>query len=90
MSTLRDRRRLADVTVAFKVLHGLVDVQPSDTGISLSAFPTRGAGCNLTVHSASSVKISKTFSFQIASEWNSLPLAAKQAPTLRTFKSKLK
>jgi hypothetical protein len=88
--TLHDRRRLADVTMAFKVLHGLVDIQSSNIEISMSVLPTRGGGCNLTAHSASSVKISKTFSFRIANEWNSLPLAAKQAHTLRTFKSKFK
>jgi ribonuclease P/MRP protein subunit RPP40 len=89
MVTLQDRRRKADLMIAYKILHGHYDIPPDSVGISLSKLDTRGGGSNLTVHRASSTKISRSFYYRIASEWNAMPIAAKQSKSIWTFARKL-
>lgn len=89
MVTLQDRRRKADLMIAYKILHGHYDIPPDSVGISLSKLDTRGGGSNLTVHRASSTKISRSFYYRIASKWNAMPIAAKQSNSIWTFARKL-
>jgi hypothetical protein len=90
MCSLQDRRRLADVIIAFKALHGLLGILPSNIGVTLSELSTRGGGCNLIVSRVSTTRLKQSYNFRIAHVWNNLPRAAKQAPTLRNFKNKFK
>ena len=79
------RRKAADITFAYKLLHGLVDIEPATVGVRLLSSNTRGSGVNLCVDKATSVRVGKCFNFRIAKIWNELPLAVKMASSTASF-----
>jgi ribonucleases P/MRP protein subunit RPP40 len=89
LETLEARRLHADLLSVFKLLHGMLDINPSSVGVVLSTAPTRGQGINLVVHRANSCSVGYSFSFRVAKSWNNLPPAIKAATSLGIFKKLL-
>jgi Reverse transcriptase (RNA-dependent DNA polymerase) len=86
---LQTRRLAADLIYAYKCLHGYVDIQPDQIGLSFVTSVTRGNGINLAVQRASTCYVARSFNYRIAEQWNRLPLNVKIAPSLSSFKNRL-
>ena len=87
--TLLERRIKADLVLVYKILHGLVDCL--DCMLELDNFSrTRGHSWKLK-HKGFRVNARKNFfSVRITSVWNQLSDDIVSAPTLYSFKKKLK
>ena len=86
LATLEHHRNQADLIIAFKVLHGELDIDAGSIGVAWSQAPTRGCGANLLVRRAANNVIGKSYCFRIAKLWNSLPAPAKCTQSLSVFK----
>ena len=86
LDKLEDRRCRADLIIVFKVLHGLLAIDPTIIGMQLFTTPTRSHGLGLIVHRAINNTVGKTFSFRMSMKWNSLSMTAKSSSMLRIFK----
>ena len=75
--SLSTRRRNADLTLAYKLIHKLIDLNSSAVGVELCKGITRSAGINLTVRRAKSTLVKKSFNYRIAAIWNKLPIETK-------------
>ena len=85
LQSLSDRRKFSDLSYAYKLLHGLVDVNTASLDVTVSHGVTRGV--NLTVRRVTSQLVKKSFTYRIAHEWIALPFLTKTAASLNTFKS---
>jgi hypothetical protein len=86
LETLQTKRQRADTLLAFKVLHGLVDVNAGTLGLVLSTAPTTGQGIHLVIHRATSSRVASTYCYRIGHQWNCLTNSvAKQATSKGRF-----
>ena len=74
---LSTRRRNADLTLAYKLIHRLIDLNSSAVGVELCKGITRSTGVNLTVRRAKSTLVKKSFNYRIVAMWNKLPIKTK-------------
>ena len=88
-TTLETRRNVADLTFAFKCLHGLVDVKPEEIGLELQHGITRGAGVHLHQPKAVNCRVGSMFMFRIPALWNSLLASILQYSSASCFKNRL-
>ena len=87
--SLCTRRKNIDIAFTYKLLHNLVNIDSESPGIRLCDGNTRSSGVNLALCRASTELIRNTFCYRVQRQWNKLPLLAKYAPSLATFKSKI-
>ena len=88
--SLSTRRRNADLMLAYKLIHKLIDLNSSAAGVELCKGITRSASINLTVRRAKSTLVKKSFNYRIAAIWNKLPIETKQYTKISVFKSHLR
>ena len=65
---LQERRRRADLAMAFKSLHGAIAVDSRSNGVELSGAPTRSYRTNLLVHRAINNSVKNLFKYRIGSK----------------------
>ena len=66
MSTLESKHSLADLAMAYKLVHDQLGIASDSVGIILSLAPTRGKGINMKVHKALLSIIVKTFAYRVS------------------------
>jgi hypothetical protein len=87
LPSLQVRRRRADFIMAYKILHGAVDISADSIGLKVqSSAATRSNGLDLLFHKPNNNNNRRIFKFRIAEPWKKLPAAAKSALSLNTFK----
>ena len=91
LPSLNARREAADLTFAFKVLHGLIDADAISIGIQTLSSKTRDNEENLVIRRATSFYVAKSYTVTELLErgTNCMPQAIKTSVSLRTFKDKL-
>ena len=75
-----------DLMMAYKCLHGLIDVTASDLGLSVSANNERGGRFRLKTFRPPTKRVSSLFKFRAPREWNALPKSVTTANSLLIFK----
>jgi ribonucleases P/MRP protein subunit RPP40 len=88
-TTLENERRMADMVLLHRCLHGQCDYKLSDIGIALSANNERSGKVRFE-QSRHVLRISSNlFSHRAVREWNSLPCDITSRPSLYSVKPKL-
>ena len=83
-------RRYFDLIVAFKTLHGCLNINPASVSLALSTLPTHCYDSNVTVLCPSTKYVARSFNYHIARIWNSLPMSTKLMFFLHALKNALK
>ncbi len=83
------RRRMLEMTLVYKILHGQVNINPADVGLAVSTLSTRSQGIDISVARARTEYVKKAFNYRVASQWNKLPRVIKCSRSLSTFKDSL-
>ncbi len=91
LQTLEQRRKIADLVMVFKILHGIVNVKVEDFfKLAPSDHKTRGHPFKLfPSHSIKTVR-EHFFSIRTIKIWNSLPTYVVASTSLNSFKTNLK
>ena len=89
LPSLYYRRRRGDMIVTFKILHGMVDLDPDTFFIPAMMTTTRGHPWKLDKPRASSRIRRNAFGVRVINDWNALPLEVVSAETLNQFKARL-
>ena len=76
--SLASERIKADLVMAYKCLHGLIDVT-ADLGLSVSANYERSGQFRLKTFRPPTKRVSSLFEFRAPREWNALPKSATPA-----------
>jgi hypothetical protein len=84
---MQNRRLMADMLFAFKVLHGMINYPAEELGLRQLNSTTRGV--RLVQRRAVSRVTSASFSVRVPSEWNKLPSAVTNCRTIGAFKRNL-
>ena len=84
--TLIYRRLCADLVFIFKCLHGMVDINAADIGLSLNNSNTRGCGSKLQQYRASTRTVGALFCHRVQSQWNKLPSVVVNCTSVIQFK----
>ena len=84
--SLASERTKADLVMAYKCLHGLIDVTASDLRLSVSANNERSGQLRLKTFRPPTKRVSSLFKFRAPREWNALPKSATTANSLLIFK----
>ena len=89
LQSLRSRRVLSDLIIMYKIIHGMIDIQLSDIGLSINANITRAAGYKLVLPYPRTNMLKSSFAYRTGSMWNMLPTNVIAAPTYRCFVARL-
>ena len=89
LDSLRDRRKRADLTETYKMLNGYYKNDPNKF-FSLSQLRLRGHPLKLTKQHTNCDRGKYFFSNRVVDDWNSLPTETATAPSLSTFKKRLR
>lgn len=90
LPTLELRRLYSDLTLCYKILHGLIAGPPENYGLVLAGRQSRGHRYKLAI-TFSRVDVRKYFfGCRIAEPWNSLPDDIVALDSLKMFKAMLK
>ena len=89
LPSLYYRRRRGDMIHVYQMLHGGVDVGASDMFTLHTGGPTRGHSLKLCKPYATCRFRRTSFAVRVINDWNGLPDAIVQSPSLCTFKSRL-
>ena len=84
--TLENSRAVSDITLAYRVLHGLYDVSAGDIGISVQRGTTRGSNLRLVVPLSRNAAVKSFYRFRLPVLWNKLPLCTLSASNFFAFK----
>ena len=84
--SLASERTKVDLVMAYKCLHGLIDVTASDLGLSVSANNERSGQFRLKNFRPPTKRVSSLFKFRAPREWNALPKSVTTANSLFIFK----
>ena len=89
--TLENRRLYADLVLCYKIIHGLVSINPDSIFIlNNSSFNTRGHKFKLGIQHSNCNLRHNFFSIRIVPIWNELPAHVVEAVNLLMFKSLIK
>ena len=72
--TLFNRRKLTDLVIVYKYLHGFINCLPSDVGLETATFSTRDCDIRLKQKRPVNRNSTNLFPFRAASTWDKLPL----------------
>ena len=89
LESLETRRWRQDMCETYKYLHNLY-TSNSDDLFELSDVQTRGHDYKLVKHYSRTDIRKNFFCNRIVTSWNSLPASTVAAPTLHTFKKRLR
>jgi len=90
IQSLEHRRLIADLTLCYKIVHGLIDLD-FDEFFKFSNISThRGHKFKLAVPVAKCNRTKYFFSSRVVPTWNSLPDDVVVAPTLLAFKKRVR
>ena len=88
LECLEDRRRIAWLTLMYKVLHGHVGISPEDINVTFSSTHTRAA-VKLQHQRSFTTQHCNWFTICTIPEWNLLPASVAEAGSINQFKSQL-
>ena len=90
LETLEMRRLKSDLTLTYKIIFGLVDLNPNDFfSLPNTDKHTRGHAYRLSTSGATSNVQSQFFSNRILNVWNNLPACTTNFSSLNKFKSSI-
>lgn len=89
LPSLYYRRRRGDMIHVYQMLHGGVDVDATKMFTLHTGAPTRGHSLKLRKPQASCRSRQNSLAVRVINEWNGLPDAVVESPSLSTFKSRL-
>ena len=85
--TLEKRRIYADLILCFKIVHGLICVEPNSIfTCNSSSMGTRGHKFKLAVQRTSSNVRHNFFSIRVVPMWNELPASVVECGSVDAFK----
>ena len=82
---LEERRIIFDITLVYKILHGLIDIKSEDFFVR-NATSTRGHSYKLGVQFSRVNYRKYFFANRVVNIWNNLPLDVVESPSLYAFK----
>ncbi|KAK0416707.1 hypothetical protein QR680_012641 [Steinernema hermaphroditum] len=88
METLSHRRRLADLIMVYKIVHGHARIPVTDF-FSRNQRRSRNHGYTLTKPAARSIE-SRFFSSRVINDWNALPASIVNSATPKLFRSRIR
>lgn len=88
--SVENKMACADLILAYKAIHGLVDCPSDELGLSLIKSCTRGNGIALKQQKTITKAIASAFPFRVPSAWNKLPRPIITSASLPTFKKLLR
>ena len=84
-TTLSAVRMAADMILVFKILHGLIDVDPLAVGLKLRQRRTRGSRVLLEHQRACNRRINSLFAYRVPLIWETIPTSILNAKSLAVF-----
>ena len=72
--------------LVFKILHGLIDVDPVAVGLKLRQGRTRGSGVLLEHQCACNRRVNSLFAYRVPLIWETIPTSILNAKSLAVFK----
>ena len=88
-TTLSAVRMKVDMILVFKILHGLIDVDPVAVGLKLRQGRTRGSGVLLKHQRACNHRANSLFAYCVSLIWKTIPTSILNAKSLAVFKKLL-
>lgn len=89
LESLYTRRLKCDLTTVFKVIHGIINIEPTLFFNFCSGSGTRGHKYKISTSYARLDARRYFFSTRVVPLWNALPAPCAEAPNINTFKSEL-